>query len=294
MVLAGALTDWINPIEYTWQAPLLLGLFVVWLGVGSFLLRMQLKKLIPVKTPKFGRCMLIVFLFGFSAALIGGVFFSLVNNVLLPGNWIAAAIVGGGLAVPAALVTVYSMTNLPFGKAISAAILPVATELVVCGGLAAACAIPAHMDRAERTLVQNCIESRVSRLVVGIDSYRRDNDGRYPPNLKAIGEALVSKNKDQNAEDAARYIRCPARPQMEEGFFYHAPPAGIGNEKIERIILCDFASNHRGRGRNVIFLAYGQGPARIMQKWSEEADFQKKLADPENKDFAAALKAADK
>ncbi|GAG08987.1 unnamed protein product, partial [marine sediment metagenome] len=68
-------------------------------------------------------------------------------------------------------------------------------------------------------------------------------------------------------------------------YFYLQPEGGI-LAPSGVIVICDLKDNHKGKGRNVCY-------SDADVEWLSEAEFQAKLALPENAKFAAALRAVE-
>jgi hypothetical protein len=115
----------------------------------------------------------------------------------------------------------------------------------------------------------------------GIANYDNPRPNRPPPqDLKELtaGPRPILQPRD---------LKCPMVDDKEVGYFYIPPKIPVHPKaSADLILMCDFRDNHGGAGRAVMFAN------RVFRQYSEE-DFQKRLQQPENAEFAQALRAAE-
>ena len=280
-MLAFSLNDYINPVDFPWQIPLLLIALAGWLAGGPWLLLRTLARKGLLGKLKFHNLMQHMFLAGLIAGVVGAAVFFLVvaiGTAARTSLTIPAAIA----ALPAALVTaylvLYAMLNLPLAQAVSVGTLPLGAVIALGAIIAVACALPADAVRQEQRRQAICRQ----RLTT-IDTQITACSPNVPPSL----EYLVESGRLRPAD-----LVCPSCPGRKVGYFY-LPPKAIkslyerSKEASFALRLCDFADNHNHVGRNVV-TSDGQ------VQWIKEADFQTLLTRPENAAFAKALAQAEK
>jgi hypothetical protein len=272
----------VNSYLFPWQMPLILLLIVGWILGGGYFLRLAIRRQYPQTKFKLTRGLLISFLFGGAAAMLGLAIVALFWVIGVEREMPAASTVVAGLivAVPvafaAALLTIWSMLDMPFRRAAVAGLLPVGFLFLLTAVIGAACLIPARSIKLAKD-DQNACRKNLSDIYMAIDTYERKN-GKPPANLKV----LVTENYIGN-----RTLRCPAAKDKEIAFFYL--PVKAPDRKSADLIIrgCDFLDNHHD-GRNVMFATASQ------PVWMTEKSFQNLLSKPENLTFAKALQAAEK
>lgn len=282
-MLAFTLKHYVDPGEFTWQIPLLISVFAAWLGGGFLLLRLFLKKHLAKPLPWY-RYLLVVGAAGVAAAafgaLIGGLFYQMGKrtgaDLMIPGAVLACL-----AALAAGLLVIYLLVNLPFRRVAVASIIPLAAILLACGGLVAGMTLPAMGIRQEKQVQNDCLHN----LIYIAKALERYGMGKPPASLKVLTEKMISDSNGERPYLEAKRLRCPGRPQSEDlGYFYHPPR--VTAEQVGQLMVCDFGRNH-GHGRAILM---SNEPPRFIT----EADFQELLTRPENSEFAAALKAAEK
>ncbi len=263
---------------HLWQLPLFVSFAVLSLWAGGSLLLRSLRKRQYPKRIRMSRCVLISMLAGASGGLAGAVFFFLFESIRagtgvslrLPG-----ALVAGIVMILIAYLVAYAMLELPMGAALKVLALPLTVMLLLTGAVGAGAGIPAYFLRKDEVKQQRCLARKLPQIAVAL-AYHQDTFGDPPQQLKDLAE--------KNMIDA-NFLICPGTPEKPIGFFYH-PLRMTRQESAARIfVLCDFRHTHRG-GRNAI-LANGR------YNWYPEEHFESLLTLEDNKQFAAALRAAE-
>jgi prepilin-type processing-associated H-X9-DG protein len=214
------------------------------------------------------------------AGLAGGLTYMVVS-------FLAAAVMGGRGSVLGALVgaagglfvtwlIIMGMFGTSFPKAILAW-LPTLPVGIFNACMLAAMLVPTLQQANEVTNRTVCM-SRLKSIGVAIIMHQSANSGRMPANF----EALIAEGQP------AKQLTCPSvdsalRPPGRKWDYLYLPARDTSST---RIIACDFRANHRGIVRNVLF-------ADCHVSKMTEAQLQALLAQPENADFAIALRAAD-
>ncbi len=122
-------------------------------------------------------------------------------------------------------------------------------------------------DRLRR---QACIFN-LHQIGCAIVFYTEKHSGAFPSSLEAMGQEYYER----------RVLSCPgAKDRYTIGYEYLG--SGIKSEdlikeKARVIIAFDKMGNHRGRGRNVLFLGGSGGQIDLEVKWMKEKDFQRYL-----------------
>ncbi len=266
-----------------WMVPAFFVFVAGWLVGGGHLLRKSLHKRDPSrKPPKFGSCVLSVFLAGsaggFVAVVIAYFFYVLAVFTELK-YWLA---VPGGVVALIAMVFVcfavfwakYEVTYLQAVKLGSPAIgsvLAVGLLLVLVVG------VPSYLV-SETTKSRNESKNNLLRIHNGILLYERAL-GRPPESI----DELVEKNYL-----ASREVKSPAFPDKKVGFFYKKISLLRKRDAAEqrKIVACDFGGGQIGSGRRVLMV-------NRDCDWYDENEFQELLAEEINAEFAAALRAAE-
>ncbi len=264
-----------------WMLPML-GLFLAaWLIGGGYLLRASLhKKLAQRRPPRVGQCVLHMFLAGTAAGLAGLVVAYLLyvigsradTRLLLPAGLAAL------LVMPlVAYLMLFGLLNLSARQSLSVALPPVGGLILLTLVLGAAAGIPAiiirHRERDQNLALRNLL--LIHRAAVG--SYE-PSFGKPPRDLSELVE--------RNYFDA-KVLQSPGLPGRQVGFFYLPTPArGKDDPNSRRIFACDMLGSHGGRGRAVVLVS-GQ------PMWLKEKAFQALLDEPDNEQFAEALRAAE-
>ena len=128
--------------------------------------------------------------------------------------------------------------------------------------------------------------------ILTLHIYAVQNDERMPPDLDTLVEAGGASPKATICR-SDRYWSRKDPPTAASGeavrrhsFFYMPAPPG---SSPDRIVACDYGDNHRGKGRNVLYvLFFNRGVT-----WMKEPAFQDELAKPRNAAFAEALRAVE-
>ena len=189
---------------------------------------------------------------------------------------------GMGLGLAGVVVGIIALTKgverkgLAVGGIITGLVLPSITTVA----LLIAILIPS-LSRARESARRTMCEANLHGIFLGLTMYQAENMDVYPADLDVlVAQRLVPEET----------LRCPsAEANRRCDYFFYLPPAKLLDEMADVsgvVIACDLAGNHRGDGRNVLYL---YGNVEVMN----EADFQAALADPVNAAFAAALRAAE-
>jgi hypothetical protein len=116
--------------------------------------------------------------------------------------------------------------------------------------------------------------AQLAGIVAVVGFYQAEHDGEPPPDLQTLAEEPFAERD---------WFRCPcATAGRQVDYFYH-PPAP--DAPPTALVVCDLEGNHDD-GRNA-----AQLDGNVQ--WLTEQEFQQLLAEPENAEFARALKQAE-
>ncbi len=262
----------ISDYLYPWQfIPFVLAL-AAWIALGPYLLRWACRKWLPAMSLTIARSTMAVFLAGLAGGAAGLVLFMLPASL---GSHLDTdlSIVGIIVAVPGMLavayVVIYAMFDQPAGSLVKVLIVPLVGVLLLMAAIAGA-TIPLTMAQTSARRHRKTCTARLARFHDAIGMYwaRRST-------LPASLTELVDVEYITPGQSV-----CPDRGDQETGYFY-LPRALSKTSRDQGILACDLRGNHSD-GRGVLF-ANGD-----CYRYSE-ADFQKLLELPENKEFAQGL-----
>lgn len=262
-MLAVRLTD----VFFPWQMPLLLGLVAIWLWVGGTLLWLGARHIVKYRWANYAQSQ------GTNLVAAVAGLFAYVSIIFVGSVWdrtgaIVGLVAGAVVAVATMWYVIAYRFDIPYTKAIFAS-SPKLAEIVVIGPLLLAVLLP-----TQRALV-----------------VKREEEA-CASNLRAIFREItpsVGKSPDPNLillADPAR-MRCPSATTHSRMDYFYLPLDLEESDDQMRMMVCDFRSNHQGRGRNVYF---GSGEVR----WLTEDEFQNELQKPRNSAFAEALAKEDR
>jgi len=261
----------------TWQLPILLAMGVVWIVLGGYLLRRNLRQRVARREGVLNRCLVISLLAGMGGGL-GGVAAGLIGAVIakelvIKAIWLTlptAAAAFCGLS----FLTLFASFHLSVRASGEAWLKSFGPPLI----LMAAVAIPGVWvanARRQNELAQiqsvNCLQS----IYAGIA--QRYLSDRPPAKLSELVEGNVI---------APQYLRARKHPRREVGYFYHPNSLVLENQPTRKLLVCDWADNLDGTTRTVV---YANGKIEVLGEYR----FQETVNLAENKAFAAALKEAE-
>lgn len=271
---------------FLWEIPVLLVFAAAWIWGGGYVLRWSLARQNLQKKFTLGRCMGASLLSGAAGAVAGGVIYMMVNTIMgsaafknvfgepegrlsLPG-----LILGGISLIVVSYLVAFAMFGLSakrtlvvWGKPMGALVL-LALVLLLPTAL-----IARHIGGDNRTW-RTC-QSRMQFIHRELERYEQDL-GSPPADLKQL---LRLRNPIP-----PNFLTCPLIPENEVGYFYVRPVSILHREDPKVILLCDLRDSHGGSGRSVLLI---DGTVR---RHSEE-EFQAMLGEPQNAQFAQALRA---
>lgn len=259
-----------------WQVPIVVVLGGVWVFLGGYLLRRNVRDHVGRREAALNRCRVISLLAGLGGAFGGGVAVMLAWQVATKVDvqtiW---------LATPAAAVlfclisflTVLASFQLPargIGKAWLKSFGPPLAVMVITAIPIMWVAQTARQNELARIQSANCLQS-ISKV---LSRYR----GVQPP--EALAE-LVEGNVIP-----PRFLKARRHPSRKIGYFYHPATLVPNGVPTKKLLVCDWVDNLDGKARTVV---YANGDWAVLG----EAEFQEALSLAENSAFAAALKEAE-
>lgn len=276
-MLAFSLTDYINPMRFPWQTPLLLGAMLAWLLAAPLLLRWQLRRKNLLGKLKFRNMVIDMVVAGLGAIFVGGAIFSLIITIGKAREepvslTMPAAIMTLPLALITAYVVLFAMLNLPFKKVLVVGALPLVCTIAGGAGAVALCAFPVAGVLQEQRNQEMCLN-----------------------NLRSISDRLRFLRPPQELAGAVdgktlmeEQLLCPSASEAVS--YYYLPTWSVRNATSEgnkELRLCDLHPHQGGKSRNV---AFRDCRARTVS----DDEFKALLALPENEAFAKGLAEAEK
>ncbi|MCK4284433.1 MAG: hypothetical protein KAX44_08965, partial [Candidatus Brocadiae bacterium] len=256
-----------------------------WLLGGSYLLQRAFRKFPEHRSSGFGQYVLASLFSGVAAAITGALVFLLITRIgdATDANLKRAALLPAVLSTfPMAFLVFYAVFQLPFGKLIKTCALPMGSVLLFGGIVAIVCFIPARKEFLRKLRINRSV-FHLQVVDDAIRTYERRLSGEPPPTLDSLLENMPATSQSLFKEDC---LQCPSLPGVRIGYFY-LPSASVSRgDKTGKLRACEFSSPDSDRGRVVLLVnsdAY----------WVENADFERRLALPENAEFAKAFRAAD-
>ncbi len=269
MVLLAGIRNYIH----FWQLPLMALLLFGWLWGGGWLLLRSVKKRDYPKRIRLSNCLIISLLAGIGGSLVGVVFFALVNTI---GSGISVNLmpVGGVIAFVVmaftAMLVIYAMLDLPFGRACKAAMLPTAAMMAIFLFISAAAAVPAYFLRQSQLDREQCYIN-LNIIAQALQSHQRAM-GLAADNL----DLLVERNYI-----TPELLACPRAVDPEHSYFYLPTPVDPQDKTSRTIVACDLHPQHNG-GRNVL-------DRSGYVRWYDDDEFEMLLKLEENQSFAELL-----
>lgn len=249
----------------------------VWVYVGGLLLLKSVKKRDYPKRITLSRCILILLFAGAGGSIGGIVFFFLIKNVgvYMDANLkILGGLVGAVVMIIVAFFVIYAMLELSFTKSLKAALVPLGVQVILLGIVGPACLIPAYYMRKADVKQDRCRE-QLAMIGQALATYQRNYER----------PALTFKDLVEKNVLPANRLKCPAVKDKEIGYFYYPARIIKRQDASKQLLVCDFRGNHPA-GRNTLTV-------NNLFRWYDEDDFEVVLSLPENKEFAAALRAAE-
>jgi hypothetical protein len=275
------------------QVPFIVAFCAWWLLGAGWLLQRSIRRVTGARRQGLGPCVLGLFLAGMGAMTVAALTCMLVvrigENPEAPTNryWQAGAVVGLVLALPMALLILYAVFQLPPGKLLRAAWLPLVTVLVA----AAVLGTPAVILARHGLRIQNNAELSITHLRqidLAIRDYERFCDRQFPKGLESLTEEIPLKNRTIPPLLTKSAIRCPfLPPEVAVGYFYYPGPSADPNDKRSRALrACEWPHPQIDRFHAMLF---ANGEVRS----NPDQDFQATLKLPENADFARLYQAEE-
>ncbi len=261
----------------TWQLPIMVVLGGVWIFLGGYLLRRNVKDQVGRREAAANRCFLIALLTGLAGAFTGGVMVALAMAVarLLDVRTVLVAMPSALVVFGAAsLLTVWASFKLPMGAVVGKWVKsfgpPLAVMVIVMIPSAWIAEINWH-NRLARTKSSNCLRQIH-------ESIERSYPAATPPaSLNEMVTAGIFPKK---------YLQAHRHRSREVGYFYQLTKKVAADEETSKLMMCDWVDNLDGNDRTVV---YANGKIEVVG----DAKFQELLALTENKAFAEALKKAE-
>lgn len=260
-----------------WQLPLLVVLGGVWIFLGGYLLRRNVRDHVGRRESTLNRCLLISFLAGLGGAFGGGVAIVLAwqvaTNVGVQTIWVATPTAAVFFCL-VSFLTVWASFQLPaggVGKAWLKSFGPPLLVMVIVAIPTLWVAETTRQNELARTKSFHCLKV----IYEGID--HRYLAARPPATLAELVESRVI---------GPQYIQAHKHPSRKAGFFYHPGTRVAKEEPTKQLMMCDWVDNLNGKDRTVVYV---NGTIEVLG----DAQFQKILSLAENKVFAIALKDAE-
>ena len=261
-----------------WHAFLGVGLLLVWVLLGGWLLRRSVRDHVPRRKAAPARCFGISLLSGLAGFVAGMAIYVLVEALAkaagADGKWYgmpfgAAAFLGGSYVV------LYASFTLPSGAVLRhwlRSFGPPALLLAASG--------PAwgySYVQGQRRLDRHHSLYHLRCVFDGVIQYYRARR-RFPERLQTLVDDRVI---------APEHLHCRKPTGRDVDYFYRAPGPVPPERWGKCLLACDFLANHGGRGRAVLF-ADGE------TQWREPDEFDELLTLAENRGFADALRQAER
>ncbi|MFP4106750.1 MAG: hypothetical protein ACLFVU_11755 [Phycisphaerae bacterium] len=276
--MLAALSDWLR----FWHVPVILIYAAAWILLGGYVLAKSMNAHEQRRRPRTGKGMLVAFL-SLLAGLVGaGMFFLLVRSignatdtsVLIPS--VIAAV--GGLFLFSLLV-VYGMYDLSLFRSLRASMLYIVAVLALTAVVGVGAGIPTYSGFQQDLGRQRC-RGMMTELRNVLLAYQ---ESQLPVTPVDSLETLQTR-----LELEEERLRCPRAEGPQAVYFYHPNLINMGEDVApgdeRRLIASDRTpANHGGAGRTVVL---GNGDVR----WYDEQQFQQLLQEPQNQDFAEALR----
>lgn len=260
-----------------WQIPFILVFIAAWIFGGGFLFRKTFSRFPENKRMTLARGILVSLLSGMLGSITAAIVFKTSWKVLdMP---IVSLIIAVPFFVIMAYLVVFSMFKHSAWQTLRASLLPLGAILVLAGVIGSACGIPAIATRRAFIKEQGLQIQTAQNLhkIFGIISSR-------PEKLPESLEELL-KIKDMNPD----WLKSPANPSRKIGFFYLKPDRISFSKNNQKILACDFGDNFANFPEQGRVVLYTHGNPRFLPSSS----FASLLKNPENKEFAEALKKSE-
>jgi hypothetical protein len=287
------LAEFNSYIHWWWYPLVLLALPAAFFLGGQVLHKSLAKHVAEGAHRKFtvGRCCVAVFLAVASAGMCGGAVYYMMSaigsdNALA---WWIPIIVGAVAAIPAFVLTIVAMFNMPFGQLLPGTVKALGVVVVISGICGTAIGVPANFERVGH-IQRNDSADHLHKIF----GYLQEASTRF---TKAMPPDLASLKKIDKFD--AQLLKCPRRPDLEVGFFYYSPGSeamlkanpltargSLTSEGGEGIIACEFKGS--ATGVRVFLMRNGN------VQWLPEDEFQETLNKKINEDFRKELAKADK
>jgi len=176
---------------------------------------------------------------------------------------------------------VKAMFGVSFGKAILAWLPTLAMAVIALPiiGMLAAVLVPTLQRAKEQTNRVVCM-SNLRSIGKNIVLYKGENEDKWPADF----QTLITQYQASPRMFTCPCVRAGHRPAGRTYDYFYFPPKH--DDDMRTIVACDFADNHRDGSRSVLFAV---GYVKLVKPVA----FQAELAQPENADFAKALRQAE-
>lgn len=276
---------------FMWQLPLLLVFLGGWVFGGGWLLHRTVQRLAGGdRKATLPRCVVAVLLAGLGGAFGGAVLFGLINKIgavtdaelLIPG-----LVIGALVALVLGYLVIYAMFSMSAKRTLKVAAVPMVGVVLLAGVVAAAAGVPAWYIR-QGQIARDSAEQRLRYIHAAVRNYQLDRAaggrlGPMPPSLDVLVQERIVD---------AKILKSPGLPDRDKAFFYHPPAELTFGEADSKLLACEVASHDGGRAVLLIRPAPGDD-TRGEARWLSDEEFEQLLQEPQNREFAEALRAAE-
>jgi len=275
-ILLAAATDYLA----SWHLGVVLVVFFIWAVLGGHLLRRAVQPLVPRRKAAANRCYLAAFLATVAGAIGSSVVLVVAIDVLhrmlgqvATVQWLAPLLAAIGF-VALTYVVLYASFDLSAAVALGVWLRCFGPPLALTVALGAPTALYTYSSR-HRLLAEQHSLVRLRFIYTGLQTY---GAGGTPRSLERMLDDNVLRKED---------LQCRTGTDRHIDYFYlYSELDDRDPNRGTRLLACDFAENHGGRGRGALF-------ADGKTRWCSAAEFSELLRRDENRAFALALKRAE-
>jgi hypothetical protein len=287
MLTLAAASDYLK----IWQLPLF-GVFIVgWIVGGGYLFHHTLSKKVQTRRGvSLGQGMLISLLSGMAGGIAGLVLYMVGDTAMPP----APPASPGEAAMPISIfgvvlgllgymvvawLTVFAMQKLSAGEILKASVLPIGATVGLAVAVGLGAAIPAAIQ-VRRERAQFALMSKNLNNMIDLHDWVYERGWNDP--VKSLAVLKNFAGFDQSL------LKNAAAPDREIGYFYHPAPSTKGRMNADpQLLMCDPKGIYGDFDARIVL--YSNGVARKL----DEARFRDELNEPQNQDFAEALRKAE-
>lgn len=277
-----------------WHLLPLAAFFLASVIVGGFLLRRLLARQFAAlgddapaagrrrSRASAGKCMVAMLLAamgaGFAAVAIIALFMAIkdASHESLIWPYVVGAILTMVAMPGVAYVVLLAMFPLPAGRMLRAAGPVFALVLA----FAVVTLVPTGVLAYRQKVVNDYRDQTIRIHLPHIDQALRMYEVRHNAPADALQDLVETDYIDP------QYLRSPADPDGDIGYFYFSKRSIPGRSETDEIRVCDYKRNFDGKGRGILLL-------NGRSEWVSEEEFQQLLDMDVNSDFAEALRQAE-